>query len=113
MKCKKIFEPNTTKISPRRTRAIIVAIFIEVSWLDREGKSNNEVWNDAKSVRILKSPRFVAQCAWLFAKGKKRWNTNRNRTDRSRRYSVALRLGRRICACGLALLPTQFRTCRF
>jgi len=37
MKCKKIFEPNTTKISPRRTRAIMVAIFIEGSWLDREG----------------------------------------------------------------------------
>src|SRR5437773_1241667 len=67
MKCKKIFEPNTTKISPRRTRAIIVAIFIEGSWLDREGNPTTKFWNDAKSVRILKSPRFVAQCAWLLA----------------------------------------------
>jgi hypothetical protein len=28
MECKKMFEPNTTKTTPRRTRAIIVAIFI-------------------------------------------------------------------------------------
>ena len=28
MKCKKMFEPKTTKTSPRRTRAIIVATFI-------------------------------------------------------------------------------------
>ena len=31
MECKKMFEPNTTKTSPRRTRAIIVAIFIPTS----------------------------------------------------------------------------------
>ena len=31
MECKKMFEPNTTKTSPRRTRAIIVAIFIPKS----------------------------------------------------------------------------------
>ena len=31
MKCKKRFEPNTTKTSPRRTRAITVAIFIPTS----------------------------------------------------------------------------------
>ena len=31
MKCKKMFDPNTTKTSPRRTRAIIVAIFIRIS----------------------------------------------------------------------------------
>jgi len=31
MKCRKMFEPNTTNTSPRRTRALTVAIFMQTS----------------------------------------------------------------------------------
>ena len=47
MKFKKKFEPKITKISPSRTRAIMVAIFIRAWWLDREGIPMTKFWNDA------------------------------------------------------------------
>src|SRR4029453_11075552 len=34
MKCKNAMEPNTTKTSPRRTRAIMVATFMQASCAD-------------------------------------------------------------------------------
>ena len=34
IKCKKIFGPKTRKISPSRTRAIMVTIFIRAQWSD-------------------------------------------------------------------------------
>ena len=110
-KCRNALDPKTAKINPRRTRAIIAAIFIQGWWFDRDGIPMTNFGRN-ESVRILKSARFVAQCAWLFAKRKKGWNTNRHRTGQSLRYSVALGNGRRICVCGLAFLPMRFRTCR-
>src|ERR1700691_6079809 len=75
MKCKNMFEPNTTKISPSRLRAIIVAIFIRILlfvvlfWV-KYSKSSGFQYDLAARMTAL--TQFVSASG--FCQGKDRFN---------------------------------------
>src|SRR2546427_11059512 len=74
MKCRNMFEPNTTKISPSRLRAIIVAIFIRVFlfwYVSGENSKLRDFQNDLAACMTALT-QFVSASG--FRQGKDRFN---------------------------------------
>src|SRR5580704_2782319 len=57
MKCRNMFEPNTTKISPSKLRAMMVAIFIIGSRFNQ--LVFDEVMEHQRTVEIQKASAFI------------------------------------------------------